>query len=77
MKLEGDQVNWVKDGKGDGTSTIVKGNPNNFCSLRDKSVVLRTVELRSSNRTAGSNATEGERTAYKSSAPQKFYPTDF
>jgi hypothetical protein len=30
VKLEGDQVTWVKDGKDDGTGTIVKGNPNNF-----------------------------------------------
>ncbi|MFM9842739.1 MAG: hypothetical protein ACKVOI_07195 [Dongiaceae bacterium] len=27
---EGDQVQWVKDGKIDGTGTIVMGNPNNF-----------------------------------------------
>ena len=30
VKLDGDQVTWVKDGKDDGTGTIVKGNPNNF-----------------------------------------------
>ena len=30
VKLDGDQVTWVKDGKNDGTGTIVKGNPNNF-----------------------------------------------
>jgi hypothetical protein len=30
VKLEGDQVTWVKDGKDDGTGTIVKGNPNSF-----------------------------------------------
>ncbi len=30
VKLKGDQVAWVKDGKGDGTGKIVKGNPNNF-----------------------------------------------
>ena len=30
VKIDGDQVTWVKDGKDDGTGTIVKGNPNNF-----------------------------------------------
>jgi hypothetical protein len=30
VKLDGDQVTWVKDGKDDGTGTIVKGNANNF-----------------------------------------------
>ena len=30
VKLDGDQVTWVKDGKDDGTGTLVKGNPNNF-----------------------------------------------
>jgi len=30
VKLDGDQVTWVKDGKDDGTGTIVKGNPNKF-----------------------------------------------
>lgn len=30
VKLDGDQVTWVKNGKDDGTGTIVKGNPNNF-----------------------------------------------
>ncbi len=30
VKLQGDQVTWVKDGKDNGTGTIVKGNPNNF-----------------------------------------------
>ena len=30
VKIDGDQVTWVKDGKNDGTGTIVKGNPNNF-----------------------------------------------
>ena len=30
VKLDGDQVTWVKDGKDDGTGTVVKGNPNNF-----------------------------------------------
>lgn len=30
VRLDGDQVTWVKDGKDDGTGMIVKGNPNNF-----------------------------------------------
>lgn len=30
VRLDGDQVTWVKDGKDDGTGTIIKGNPNNF-----------------------------------------------
>ena len=30
VKIDGDQVTWVKNGKDDGTGTIVKGNPNNF-----------------------------------------------
>ena len=30
VKLDGEQVTWVKEGKEDGTGTIVKGNPNNF-----------------------------------------------
>ena len=30
VRLDGDQVTWVKDGKDDGTGTVVKGNPNNF-----------------------------------------------
>lgn len=30
VKLDGDQVTWIKEGKDDGTGTIVKGNPNNF-----------------------------------------------
>lgn len=30
VKLDGSQVTWVKDGKDDGTGTIVTGNPNNF-----------------------------------------------
>jgi hypothetical protein len=30
VKLDGDQLTWVKDGKDDGTGTVVKGNPNNF-----------------------------------------------
>ena len=30
VKLDGNQVTWVKEGKDDGTGTIVKGNPNNF-----------------------------------------------
>jgi hypothetical protein len=29
VRLDGDQVTWVKDGKDDGTGTLVKGNPNN------------------------------------------------
>ena len=28
--LAGDQVTWLKDGKADGTGTIVPGNPNGF-----------------------------------------------
>lgn len=43
VKLEGDQMTWVKDGKDDGTGTIVKGNPSNSWS-----VMLPTAELRSS-----------------------------
>lgn len=27
---EGDQIQWVKEGKIDGTGTVVAGNPNNF-----------------------------------------------
>ena len=27
---EGDQVQWIKEGKVDGTGTVVSGNPNNF-----------------------------------------------
>jgi len=27
---EGDQIQWVKDGKVDGTGTVLPGNPNNF-----------------------------------------------
>ena len=30
VRLDGDKVTWIKDGKEDGTGTIVKGNPNNF-----------------------------------------------
>jgi len=30
VEVAGDQVKWVKDGKAQGTGTIVKGNPNNF-----------------------------------------------
>lgn len=30
VKLDGDQNIWVKDGKDDGTGTIVKGKPNDF-----------------------------------------------
>jgi hypothetical protein len=28
--LAGDQVAWLKDGKADGTGTILPGNPNGF-----------------------------------------------
>ena len=27
---DGDAVQWIKDGKVDGTGTVVKGNPNHF-----------------------------------------------
>jgi len=30
VRLAGSEVTWVKDGKDDGTGTIVAGNPNNF-----------------------------------------------
>ncbi|MCA3572688.1 MAG: hypothetical protein IOC86_02145 [Aestuariivirga sp.] len=30
VRLDGMQVTWVKEGKDDGTGTIVPGNPNNF-----------------------------------------------
>ena len=30
VSLKGDQVTWIKDGKPDGTGTVVPGNPNNF-----------------------------------------------
>jgi hypothetical protein len=30
VRLSGSAVTWVKDGKDDGTGTIVSGNPNNF-----------------------------------------------
>ena len=30
VKISGSDVTWVKDGKDDGTGTIVTGNPNNF-----------------------------------------------
>jgi hypothetical protein len=30
VRLAGSEVTWVKDGKDDGTGTIVSGNPNNF-----------------------------------------------
>jgi hypothetical protein len=29
-RIEGDSVTWVRDGKDDGTGTIVAGNPNGF-----------------------------------------------
>lgn len=28
--MDGDTVQWIKDGKIDGTGTVVAGNPNNF-----------------------------------------------
>lgn len=30
VELAGDQVKWVKDGKAQGTGTILPGNPSNF-----------------------------------------------
>lgn len=30
VKIAGDKVTWVKEGKEDGTGTVVKGNPNKF-----------------------------------------------
>ncbi|MEM1276984.1 MAG: hypothetical protein AAGH74_10705 [Pseudomonadota bacterium] len=30
VSLDGDSVAWVKEGKAEGTGTIVDGNPNNF-----------------------------------------------
>ncbi len=30
VEIAGDQVKWVKDGKAQGTGTILPGNPNNF-----------------------------------------------
>ena len=30
VRLNGDQLTWVADGKDDGTGTIVAGNPNGF-----------------------------------------------
>jgi hypothetical protein len=30
VRIDGDMVTWVKDGKDDGTGTIVSGNPNEF-----------------------------------------------
>ena len=30
VRIAGDQVTWVADGKDDGTGAIVPGNPNNF-----------------------------------------------
>ena len=30
VRLDGDQVTWVKDGKDDGAGTLVEGNPNNY-----------------------------------------------
>ena len=30
VRINGDQVAWIKDGAEDGTGTLVEGNPNNF-----------------------------------------------
>ena len=30
VRINGDQVAWIKDGAEDGTGTLVPGNPNNF-----------------------------------------------
>lgn len=30
VRIEGEMVAWIKDGKDDGTGTIVAGNPNGF-----------------------------------------------
>lgn len=30
VEIAGDQIRWVKDGKAQGTGTVVTGNPNNF-----------------------------------------------
>lgn len=30
VRLNGDSVTWMKDGKEDGTGTLIAGNPNNF-----------------------------------------------
>jgi hypothetical protein len=30
VELTGDQVRWLKNGKSEGTGTVVEGNPNNF-----------------------------------------------
>jgi hypothetical protein len=30
VEIEGDQVRWVKDGKAQGSGTVLKGNTNNF-----------------------------------------------
>lgn len=30
VEIAGDQVKWIKDGKAQGTGTVVTGNPNNF-----------------------------------------------
>lgn len=30
VRLAGETVTWVKDGKDDGTGTLIPGNPNNF-----------------------------------------------
>ncbi len=30
VEIEGDQVKWVKDGKAQGSGTVIEGNANNF-----------------------------------------------
>jgi hypothetical protein len=30
VRIEGEAVTWVKDGKDGGTGTILTGNPNNY-----------------------------------------------
>jgi hypothetical protein len=30
VEISGDQVRWLKDGKAQGSGTVVEGNPNNF-----------------------------------------------
>jgi hypothetical protein len=30
VRINGDQVAWIKDGVEDGTGTLIEGNPNNF-----------------------------------------------
>ena len=36
VKIDGDQVTWLKIGKVDGTVSIVKGNPNRSDSIRSR-----------------------------------------